>query len=81
MLRNQPRSGFMHALAARMKRVPESPRELEPCGLTLLQTCTFATPQRPVARALSLLGRLADRSRGRPSHAGFAALAIQCLFA
>lgn len=81
MVRDQHRNGFMHAVAARMKRVRKSPRELEPCGLTLLQTCTFATPQRPVTRALSLLGHLADRSRGKPSHAGFAALAIQCLFA
>jgi O-methyltransferase involved in polyketide biosynthesis len=49
MLRNQHRNGSMHAVAARMQWVCEDPLEVEPWGLTLLQTRTFATPQPEVA--------------------------------
>jgi O-methyltransferase involved in polyketide biosynthesis len=50
MLRNQHRNGSMHAVAARMQWVCEDPRELEQCGLKLLQTRTFATPQPEIAK-------------------------------
>jgi O-methyltransferase involved in polyketide biosynthesis len=66
MLRNQHRNGSMHAVDARMQWVCEDPREVEQCGLTLLQTCTFATPQPEVANSwparyrygMSMLARL-----------------------
>lgn len=66
MLRNQHRNGSMHAVAARMQWVCEDPRELEQCGLKLLQTRTFATPQPEIAKSwparyrygLPLLARL-----------------------
>ncbi len=51
MLRNQHRNGSMHAVAARMQWVCEDPRELEQCGLKLLQTGTFATPQPEIANS------------------------------
>jgi hypothetical protein len=54
MLRNQHRNGSMHAVAARMQRVCEDPRELEQCGLKLLQTRTFATPQPEIANSWPL---------------------------
>jgi hypothetical protein len=49
MLRNQHRNGSMHAVNARMRWSCGDPRQIEPWGLTLLQTRTFATVQREVA--------------------------------
>jgi O-methyltransferase involved in polyketide biosynthesis len=49
MLRNQHRNGSMHAVSARMQWVCEDPHEIERWGPKLLQTRTFATPQRDVA--------------------------------
>lgn len=50
MLKNQDRSGAMKTMTARMQWVCENPRELEPWGLHLLETRTFAQPQLEVAR-------------------------------
>jgi hypothetical protein len=41
----------LYAVAARMQWVCEDPRELEQCGLKLLQTRTFATSQPETANS------------------------------
>lgn len=66
MLRNQHRNGSMHAVSARMQWVCDDPHEIEQWGPKLLQTNTFASPQREVANSwparcrygLPLLARL-----------------------
>jgi hypothetical protein len=53
MMSTQDRNPVFKALPARMSWVCDDPREVEPCGLTLLDSRTFASPQPAVARSWS----------------------------
>lgn len=69
MIDNQDRNPVFKALSARMRWVCDDPRELEPCGLSLLDSRTFASPQPELARdwplryriGMPLLARLLPR--------------------
>ncbi len=50
MMNNQERNPVFQALPARMKWVCDDPREVEQCGLRLLYSGNFASPQPTVAR-------------------------------
>jgi O-methyltransferase involved in polyketide biosynthesis len=50
MMRNQHRNGVMKPISARMQWICDDPHQLEPWGLELLESRTFARPQPEVGR-------------------------------
>lgn len=58
MMRTQDRNPVFKAVQARMQWTCDDPRSLEPCGLRLLESRDFASPQQAVARTWPMRYRL-----------------------